>query len=106
MAPLEWMVAARYRLGATQPIVPRGGRCVVSGELLDAVGWVTMHSSGAAFIARHDSLTREWVHFAKRCTGGVVYTLSYWVCLGMGLGVRGGIVALRTWGGVGLGARL
>ena len=28
MAPLEWMVAARYRLGATQPIVPRGGRCL------------------------------------------------------------------------------
>ena len=76
----------------------------MSGESLDAMGWVTMHSSGAAVIARHDSLTREWVHFAKRCTGGVVHTELLGV-FGDGSGSKRGDCCIEDMGRSGFGGQ-
>ena len=68
------------------------------------MGWVTMHSLGAAVIARHDSLTREWVHLAKRCTGGVVHTELLGV-FGDGSGSKRGDCCIEDMGRSGFGGQ-
>jgi hypothetical protein len=96
-SPLEFMVACRHRLGALQPIVPRGGRCPVTGEQLDGMGLSCLHTSGAAVIARHDSVNRQVVQLAKRCTQGVVHT-EMLGCFGDGSGQKRGDCVIESAG--------
>lgn len=69
--------------------MPRGGRCPVTGEQLDGMGLSCLHTSGAAVIARHDSVNRQVVQLAKRCTQGVVHT-EMLGCFGDGSGQKRG----------------